>query len=126
MLCAGATFVARGFSTNVKHLRGLLKAAVKHNGFSFVDVLQPCVSFFDNNDDYKKYTYELADEKHDPSNLPAAMDKAGEWSYDQGKRIPIGIFYQIKKPTFEKRLLGSKIMVKTKPKDIGPVLARQI
>lgn len=126
MLCAGATFVARGFSNNVKHLRGLLKAAIKHNGFSFIDILQPCVSFFDSSDDYKEQTYELADEKHDPSDSQAAMKRAAEWSYDQGDRIPIGIFYQVKKPTFEERLLGSKIMVKTKPKDIGPVLAKQI
>jgi len=126
MLSAGATFVARGFSTNVKHLRGLLKAAVKHNGFSFTDVLQPCVSFFDNSDDYKKHTYELADENHDPSDSQAAMERAAEWSYGQGDRIPIGIFYQGKKPTFEERLLDSKIMVKTEPKDIGPVLAKQI
>jgi 2-oxoglutarate ferredoxin oxidoreductase subunit beta len=126
MLCAGATFVARGFSTNVKHLRVLLKAAVKHNGFSFIDVLQPCVSFFDNGDYYREHTYELADEKHDLSNLPAAMERAGEWSYGQGNRIPIGIFYQVRKPSFEERLLGSKIIVKTKPKDIGPVLAKQI
>jgi len=126
MLCAGATFVARGFSTNMKHLRVLLKAAVKHNGFSFIDVLQPCISFFDNNDYYKEHTYELAGEKHDPSNLSAAMGRAGEWRYGQGDRIPIGIFYQVRKPSFEERLLGSKIIVKTKPKDIGPLLAKQI
>jgi 2-oxoglutarate ferredoxin oxidoreductase subunit beta len=126
MLCAGATFVARGFSANVKHLRLLLKAAVKHNGFSFVDVLQPCVSFFDNSDYYREHIYELADEEHNPSELPAAMDRAREWSCGQGDRIPIGIFYQAKKPTFEERLLGSKIIVETKPKDIGSVLAEQI
>jgi len=90
-----------------------------------IDVLQPCISFFDNNDYYKEHTYELADEKHDPSNLSAAMERAGEWRYGQGDRIPIGIFYQVRKPSFEKRLLGSKIIVKTKPKDIGPVLAKQ-
>ena len=58
MLCAGATFVARGFSTNMKHLRFLLKAAVKHNGFPFIDVPQPCVSFFDNGDYYSEHTLE--------------------------------------------------------------------
>jgi 2-oxoglutarate ferredoxin oxidoreductase subunit beta len=126
MLCAGATFVARGFSTKMKHLRLLLKAAVKHNGFSYIDVLQPCISFFDNNDYYKKYTYELSNEKHDPSNLSAAMERAGEWNYGQGDRIPIGIFYQTIKPRFEERFLGSKVIIKTKPKEIGPVLARQI
>jgi 2-oxoglutarate ferredoxin oxidoreductase subunit beta len=126
MLCAGATFVARGLSTNVKHLGGLLRSAVKHQGFSFIDVLQPCVSFFDNREEYKKHTYDLAEENHDPSDWQKAMERAREWGYGQGERIPIGIFYQVKKPTFEERLLGSKILVKTKPKDIGAVLARHI
>jgi len=123
MLCAGATFVARGFSTNTKHLRGLLKAAIRHNGFSFIDVLQPCISFFDTSDDYREHTYELADEDHDPSDLQAAMERATEWNYGLGERIPIGIFYQVKKPTFDERLLGSKTIIKTEPKDIRPVLA---
>lgn len=126
MLSVGGTFVARGLSTNLKHLGELLKAAVKHPGFSFLDVLTPCVSFFDNRDYYKKHTYELTDENHDPADWQKAMDRAREWNYGQGERIPLGIFYQVEKPTFEERLLGSKILVKTKPKDIGPVLAKQL
>jgi len=126
MLCAGATFVARGLSTNMKHLGGLLKSALKHRGFSFIDVLQPCVSFFDDREVYKKLTYELAEENHDPADWPKAMARAGEWRYGQGERIPLGIFYQVKRPTFEERVLGPKILVRTKPKDIGPVLAKRI
>jgi 2-oxoglutarate ferredoxin oxidoreductase subunit beta len=126
MLCSGATFVARGLSTNFKHLGGLLKSAIKHNSFSFIDVLQPCVSFFDNREEYKKHAYELSEENHDPSDRQKAMERAREWSYGQGERIPIGVFYQVQKPTFEERLLGSKILSKTKPKNIGPVLAKQI
>jgi len=110
----------------VKHLGGLLKSAIQHHGFSFIDVLQPCVSFFDNREDYQQHTYDLTEEDHDPADWQRAMEKAREWSYGQGERIPIGIFYQAKKPTFEERLLGSKILAKTKPKDIGTVLAKQI
>jgi 2-oxoglutarate/2-oxoacid ferredoxin oxidoreductase subunit beta len=118
--------VARGLSTEVKHLGGLLKSAIKHNGFSFIDVLQPCVSFFDNREEYKKLSYELAEEDHDPADWQKAMEKAREWNYGQGERIPMGIFYQVQKPTLEEKLLGSKILVKTRPKDIGPVLAKQL
>lgn len=126
LLSAGATFVARGYSANVKHLRKLFKAAIKHKGFSFVDVLQPCVSFFDPHEYYKDNTYELSEEKHDSSDLQHAMARAVEWDYDNGGRIPIGIFYQVEKPVFEERLLGEKIIVKSKPKDITPVLAKHI
>lgn len=126
MLCSGATFVARGLSTDLKHLGGLIKSAIKHTGFAVVDVLQSCVSYFDSRAEYKKLAYELAEEDHDPSDWQKAMEKAREWNYGQGERIPIGIFYQAQKPTFEERLLGSKIPVKTKPQDIGPVLAKQL
>jgi 2-oxoglutarate ferredoxin oxidoreductase subunit beta len=41
----GATFVARGFSGDKKQLVPLIKAAVKHPGPSFIDVISPCVAF---------------------------------------------------------------------------------
>ncbi len=39
MLSAGATFVARGFAGDIPHLKWLIKEAIKHRGFSFIDVL---------------------------------------------------------------------------------------
>jgi len=46
MLASGATFVARAYAGNPSHLRKILIQAITHKGFSFVDVLQPCISFF--------------------------------------------------------------------------------
>ena len=40
-LAAGATFVARGFTADQKHLTELIKQAIQHKGFSFIDMLQP-------------------------------------------------------------------------------------
>ena len=100
----------------------LLKAAIIHKGFSFIDILQPCVSFFDSSEDYKKQCYELSDHNHDPSVLSAALEKAGEWQYGPAESIPIGIFYQQDKAVFEENILGATIPVKTKPKAIQPVL----
>src|SRR5438105_5386845 len=37
-LAAGATFVARGFSGDQKHLTDLIKQGIQHKGFSFLDV----------------------------------------------------------------------------------------
>ncbi|MFP6807997.1 MAG: 2-oxoacid:ferredoxin oxidoreductase subunit beta [Pseudomonadales bacterium] len=41
----GATFVARSFSGDKAQLVPLLKAAMCHNGFAFIDVISPCVTF---------------------------------------------------------------------------------
>jgi 2-oxoglutarate ferredoxin oxidoreductase subunit beta len=39
---AGATFVARGIAADIRALEGMIKQAVKHTGFSFVEAVAPC------------------------------------------------------------------------------------
>lgn len=41
----GAGFVARSFSGDKKQLAPLIKAAIKHQGMAFIDVVSPCVTF---------------------------------------------------------------------------------
>jgi len=41
----GAGMVARSFSGDKKQLIPLIKAAIKHPGFAFIDVISPCVTF---------------------------------------------------------------------------------
>ncbi|HRY02167.1 MAG TPA: 2-oxoacid:ferredoxin oxidoreductase subunit beta [Beijerinckiaceae bacterium] len=53
-LAAGANFVARGFALDVKPLADILVAAMKHPGFSFVEVLSPCITFRPEEMDWKK------------------------------------------------------------------------
>ncbi|MGP6239078.1 thiamine pyrophosphate-dependent enzyme [Cuniculiplasma sp. SKW4] len=100
-LSAGATFVAREFSGDVKHMVETIKRAISHKGFSIVDVFSPCVTYNKDNtfDFFRKRVYHLEDEKHDTSDLMAAFKKAAEW----GDRIPIGIFYESNDPTYESR-----------------------
>ena len=126
MISAGDTFVARGFSGNIKHLQNLIHAAIDHKGFSFIDVLQPCFTFFNTYNYYQERVYEITDQEHDASDRTTALAKAGEWAYNEGERIPIGIFYKVKKPTYEKKLLRGRIPVKLSPKDIRPVLEKHI
>ncbi|MEO2083601.1 MAG: thiamine pyrophosphate-dependent enzyme [Desulfurobacteriaceae bacterium] len=107
MLSAGATFVARGFAGDVEHLKWLFKEAIRHKGFSFIDVLQPCVTFFNTFSFYRKHCYKLEEEGHDPTDFGKALEKALEWDYnDEGEevRIPIGIFYRAEKETYEERI----------------------
>ncbi len=126
MLSAGATFVARGFSGKLKHLQSLMQAAIKHKGFAFVDVLQPCFTFYNTYKFYNERVYEFTEPEHDSSDRVEAFARAREWTYGEDGRIPIGVFYQVKKPTFEEKLLRGRIPVKLKPKDIRPVLEKHV
>ncbi len=53
----GATFVAQSFSGDKQQLVPLLKAAIKHNGFAFLNVISPCVTFNNNVGSTKSYDY---------------------------------------------------------------------
>ena len=53
----GATFVARSFSGDKEQLVPLIKAALSHQGFAFLDVVSPCVTFNNNEGSTKSYDY---------------------------------------------------------------------
>ncbi|MDB6062981.1 MAG: 2-oxoglutarate ferredoxin oxidoreductase subunit beta [Verrucomicrobiaceae bacterium] len=53
----GASFVARSFSGDKEQLIPLLKAAIKHPGFAFIDVISPCVTFNNNPGSTKSYEF---------------------------------------------------------------------
>jgi 2-oxoglutarate/2-oxoacid ferredoxin oxidoreductase subunit beta len=46
-LSAGATFVARTYDTNPKHMQHVFSEARKHRGLSFIEIYQNCVIFND-------------------------------------------------------------------------------
>jgi 2-oxoglutarate ferredoxin oxidoreductase subunit beta len=53
----GATFVGRSFSGDKTQLIPLLKAAISHQGFAFLDIISPCVTFNNNKGSTKSYDY---------------------------------------------------------------------
>lgn len=53
----GATFVSRSFSGDKAQLIPLIKAAIAHPGFAFIDVLSPCVTFNNTPSSTKSYDY---------------------------------------------------------------------
>ncbi len=53
----GAGFVARSFSGDKTQLVPLIKAALSHPGFAFIDVISPCVTFNNNTGSTKSYDY---------------------------------------------------------------------
>ena len=98
----GASFVGRGFAGEIDHLANLIKKGISHQGFALIDILQPCVSFNRKNTFqwYKQRVYKLEDEKHDPSDNKAALEKALEW----GDKIPIGVIYEENLLVYEDQL----------------------
>ena len=92
-LACGATFIARGFSGEQKHLTELIKRGIQHKGFSFLDVFSPCVTY--NHDNtyqwFRPRVKKLEDDPaHDPTNWVLAMEKSLLW----GEEIPIGRFFE--------------------------------
>ena len=102
-LSAGATFVARSYAGDINGLAEIMAAAVRHKGFSVVDILQPCVSFnkLNSYEWYQKRIYPLgAVDGYDPADVAQAMKVASEW----GERIPVGLIYQETRMTLEESL----------------------
>lgn len=97
-ISAGATYVARGASSDTKGMAALIAGGIKHNGFALVDVFSPCVTFnkLQTYEWLRKAVYKLEDGGHDPANLAAAYEKAHEW----GDKIPIGLFWRTERPSF--------------------------
>jgi 2-oxoglutarate ferredoxin oxidoreductase subunit beta len=91
-IAAGATYVARGYTGQVKHLVDLIKGGIQHRGFALIDALSPCVTFnLDNTHEFfKQRTRKLEDMGHDPTDFSAAMRRGYEW----GDEIPIGLFWK--------------------------------
>ncbi len=115
-IASGFTFVGRGYAYDVRQLKDLIIAAIKHKGLAFLDVLQPCPTYndintrdwfagLDNVDEItqkpKPRIYKLEETGYDPivhydsesevnEKLTQALIKSSEWD----TKIPTGIFYQ--------------------------------
>jgi 2-oxoglutarate ferredoxin oxidoreductase subunit beta len=114
-LAAGGTFIARGFAGDVKGLAALIAQAVQHKGYALVDILQPCVTFNRKNtyDWYRERVYNLGETDYNPGDRVAAFERALEW----GDRIPLGVIYQTRLPTYEEQVAALQD---------GPVATRKL
>ncbi|MEM3676151.1 MAG: 2-oxoacid:ferredoxin oxidoreductase subunit beta [Thermoplasmataceae archaeon] len=114
-LASGYSFVARGFSFDMKQLKDILKRAILHEGSSVIDVLQPCPTYNNVNtmEWYRERVYKLEDDKSwdpvittdNPAEQLEKFQRAYEKGLEWGDRIPTGIFYENRTiPSFTKRL----------------------
>lgn len=92
-LAYNAGFVARGYAGDPEGLKGIIKSAIQHKGFSFVQILTPCVTFdkeYRTWKNLKENVHRLTPGVHE-QNMEAAMRIA---ETDQNAT---GIIYQDKK-----------------------------
>ena len=100
-LASGTGFIARCNAKDIDHTAEILEKAIKHKGFSFVEIIQDCLIFnseFDKGRD--KLTYKIPDN----NDLQKAHALAHEWDYNNKTgKIPIGVIYQTDRPSLEEK-----------------------
>ncbi|PSQ13864.1 2-oxoacid ferredoxin oxidoreductase [Halobacteriales archaeon QS_8_69_73] len=77
-LAAGGTFIAQSFSSDSQRHTEIVQEAIEHDGFGFVNVYSPCVTFndVDTYDYFRDAIVDVADEEfdHDRTDYDAAKD----------------------------------------------------
>lgn len=113
-LSAGATFVARCSARDIDQLQEVMEEAIKHKGFSFVEVIQDCLVFNLDANEQDQYFYKIKKKKRD---FREAMHLAQVYDYNLGTgKIPLGIFYQTHRRTLDEEWPQ---LAKLKKKGIG-------
>jgi 2-oxoglutarate ferredoxin oxidoreductase subunit beta len=121
MLSSGATYIARGYSHGIEQLQRLFKEAILHRGFSFVDVLQVCVSYNNLYESYNQWTYAVED--NDRGSFEQARKIIRSWNYNRSDLpIPLGCFYQIDTPRFDQSFSSYRPCQKERESKIEEIL----
>jgi len=104
-ISAGATFVAQGFSSDIKELTSLIEAGINHKGFAFINVFSPCVTYNKvNTYDWFRSNLKKLDEieNYDPTDRVMAMNTV--MKYDG---LITGLIYQEQsRPSYQELLKG--------------------
>jgi 2-oxoglutarate ferredoxin oxidoreductase subunit beta len=100
VLTYGASFAARGFSGQPNGLVDLYTQALDHKGFSFIQALSPCVTFYDTYENWKSIVKPLP-EDWDTSDRAAAIQKVMT-----EERFHLGVFHKSERPTYQE-LVGA-------------------
>ncbi len=101
-LSYGATYVAQGYSSQGKVTQEIIKKAIQHKGFSFVNIISPCPTFNKINtfDSYKDNVVSVP-EDHDVTDIDKAIILSGR---SREPSVMTGIFYDVDRPTQLDRL----------------------
>jgi 2-oxoglutarate ferredoxin oxidoreductase subunit beta len=91
----GATWVGRGFSGDVKGTAELMKKAIDHRGFSFLNIISPCVTWRGDNQT-KELRAKVSSLPHDydPSSREGALRFTSEEDV-----LTVGVLYAVQHST---------------------------
>ena len=95
LIAYGSTFVGQGYSGKPRELAELITRAMEHKGFAFINVISPCITFYNT---YKVIPPRLSEvpRDHDVTNQAKAFELALETDH-----LMLGVLYQVTRPTFE-------------------------
>ncbi len=90
-LASGATFIAQSFSSDSQRHTEIVKEAIEHDGFGFVNCYSPCVTFndVDTYDYFRDTIVDLGETDHDRHDKQEAREKITDSSTEY-----TGVIYQ--------------------------------
>ena len=98
----GATWVARGFSGDIKGTTELMKLAVAHKGFSFLNIMSPCVTWR-GDDQHKELRAKLRQ-------LPAGYDKSDRAAAlpfcNEHEHLTVGVLHESPRSTLVDEMMS--------------------
>jgi 2-oxoglutarate ferredoxin oxidoreductase subunit beta len=99
-ISTGATWVGRGFSGDVKFLTELITGALSHHGFSFLNVISPCVTWR-GDDQFKQLKQKLQylPDDYDPQRRLSAVQYTREKDV-----LTTGVLFRREEPSLIDRL----------------------
>lgn len=103
------TFLARGFSGHPEQLESLMMAAIEHTeqgrGFAFLEVLSPCVTYYDTHREWRARVYNINEEEgYDPTDRAGAFKRMLE--IKEERKIPIGQIFKGENPSLENLIIN--------------------
>ncbi len=111
---AGGTYVARGTAYHVRSLTGLIEKALKHKGFSFVEALSQCPTYFGRRNQLHNAVDMLLWQKEHAVNVRAATRMDPE---DLRDKILIGELYRSEAPEYTEEYARIREQVRQKARE---------
>lgn len=118
VLSLNVSFVARGYSAKPKELAALIEQGIQHKGFSFIQVLSPCPTFYNTFNTWDDAATPIPAD-HDPSDRARAVSLAMET-----EKQFTGLFYKEDRPTMDQA--ARQLAQQGKPFDIQNYMRRYI
>jgi len=118
----GASWVGRAFSGDVKGTTELMKRAIRHRGFAFLNIVSPCVTWRGEHQSKElRAKMRTIPAEHDITNREAALRFT-----DEKEALTVGVLYDVSRPTLldqmkeiERRARGDR-----KPPTFDEIVAR--